>query len=189
MFKKIACIAILGMASSSAFAEVTSMTKSGDPVQKQMAVNLEGLSFSSGIAGNYEYLLNNSHGFIAEGSAALWGDLSSYRVGAGYRYHFTPSMESFFMGTYLSYGSSSGEVTENSVKYKFDANITKYGVNIGKRWVWDNGINLVARIGGGGSSVDIEYNQDAKPGSDKLVEDVLGLLSKVDGELSVGYVF
>ena len=68
---------------------------------------------------------------------------------------------------------------------------TTFGLNIGKRWVWDSGINVVVRIGYGYAILSMTANTN-DPNVNNFLSDIkpiLQALAGFDAELSIGYAF
>lgn len=162
-------------------------------------VNPFGVIFGS-YSLNYEHLINGHHGLLVEGLFSQSGDDDSSSLrgggGLGYRYHFSGQQQSVFLGFNVAYqvGSADTQVMINDKENRFDIETTSLSAtaNVGKRWAWDGGFNITARIGAGYARHNASTDSD-DPGAQKAVELVDGLLSFIpvalDGELSVGWVF
>lgn len=158
--------------------------------------------------GNFEILLAQTHGFVIEGAAvnrSAQQDLQNasaygWNVGFQYRWHLTRSMESVFVGVFANYSSYRGQIMDKiglttPLVYDYTTQIGLVGLHLGKRWVWDNGINFVARIGFGYSVA--RRSEAQHPPSDReqsFLNVVFGGIStffiqSMDAELSVGYAF
>jgi hypothetical protein len=157
---------------------------------------------------NYERLVNGTHGFLVEGkfgfdtgTSASGTETSSsksttYGGGLGYRWHWSGQQQSGFLGLMAGYsvGSGSSTITSGGMTQTFDLTIKAPWVvaNIGKRWQWDNGLNITFRVGAGWakytvstSSTDPEAQQGVK-----FLQDILTFIPiALDGELSLGYSF
>lgn len=172
------------------------------------AINLNpvGIAFGS-YGGNYELLLAQTHGLVFEGAYAninySSGSNESRSKGWGlsfnYRWHWSNAMESGFLGVFARYSSAvgTGTVTATSgsvsTKSNFDVDMktTTFGLNIGKRWVWDSGINVVVRIGYGYAILSMTANTN-DPNVNNFLSDIkpiLQALAGFDAELSIGYAF
>ena len=158
--------------------------------------------------GNFEILLGQTHGLVIEGSAVnrsarldLLGD-STYGWNAGfqYRWHLSGAMESVFVGVFATYSSYRGQVMDKigltmPLTYDYSTQISLVGLHVGKRWVWSNGINFVARIGFGYRFA--QRSEAQHPPSDReqsFFYIIFGGLStffvqSMDVELSIGYAF
>lgn len=148
---------------------------------------------------NYEKLFG-SHGFLIEGSyARASNDDSSSADGGlnvGYRWHWRGKQNSGFLGITAGYSLGTGEATvgDGMSQDSFDVDYRVFAVtgNIGKRWAWDNGLNVTFRVGAGYGNWDVSTDStdpDAQEATE-LVDDLLTLLPvALDGELSLGYTF
>ncbi len=160
-----------------------------------MAANVNPLGIVSGsYGGNFEYLFAQMHGVVVEGaySSSASGETSStgYLGALHYRWHWSGAMQSGFLGAFVKYGSSTGTGTYGvGTPFTFDMTLVSYGLNVGKRWVWDNGINVVARIGYGQTSLDFETSDAGANDSIDTFKTALELLAGIDLEFSVGYAF
>lgn len=157
---------------------------------------------------NYERLVNGTHGFLIEGNLSRsTGSVNNgtetssntsttYGGGAGYRWHWSGQQNSGFLGLMAGYSVGAGKstITDGGVSNSFDLTIKAPWVvaNIGKRWQWDNGINLTFRIGGGWASYTVSTSSTDPQAQDavRFVQDILTLIPiALDGELSIGYTF
>lgn len=157
---------------------------------------------------NYERLVNGTHGFLVEGNFGLTegttttngqankSTSTNYGGGAGYRWHWSGRQQSGFLGLMAGYtvGSGTGTLTSGAMSKSFDLKIKAPWVvaNIGKRWQWDNGLNITFRIGAGWAQYTVSTSSmdpDAQAVKD-FMQDILTLLPiAFDGELSLGYTF
>jgi hypothetical protein len=157
---------------------------------------------------NYERLVSGTHGFMIEGNfshstgtSTINGDQTSsksllYGGGVGYRWHWSGQQQSGFLGLMAGYtvGTGSGTVTDAAGTNEFDLTIKAPWVvaNIGKRWQWDNGLNITFRIGAGWAKYTVSSNSTDPQAQDavKALQDLLTLIPiALDGELSLGYTF
>lgn len=165
---------------------------SAPPKEFRQSIAVSPFSVLGGIDGNYEYLVAGRHGLVAEGGYAMAGSSKgSYNAGAGYRFHFTPGMESGFLGVFVRYGhlkgEVEGEVNEEKTRFGYETPLFAIGPNIGTRWQWDNGFAMTLRGGYGYVVSDIEWSP-TEPEPEflgTLVETLLGL----DAEFTFGYSF
>jgi hypothetical protein len=145
---------------------------------------------------NYEHLFKGGHGILLEGgySADNNDDISvdsGYGL-IGYRYHFNGTQNSWFVGASASYGVATGTAKIDDEKYS--ASIMSFGLtgNVGKRWQFDNGLNITFRAGAGYGqyTVDIDSNDPDAIEAEKDINDFLTLIPvALEGELSLGYSF
>lgn len=157
---------------------------------------------------NYERLVGGMHGFMVEGNfshstgtSTINGDQTSsrsslYGGGVGYRWHWSGQQQSGFLGLMAGYtvGTGSGTVTDATGMQAFDLTVKAPWVvaNIGKRWQWDNGLNVTFRIGAGWAKYTVSTNSTDPQAQDavKALQDLLTLIPiALDGELSLGYTF
>jgi len=161
---------------------------------------------------NYEHLASGTHGLMAELStfrATQWSQMGdangitttngSARVlsgGVGYRWHWSRQQDSGFLGFLAGYGAGSGTstLTRNGVASQFDVSVKApwFVVNIGRRWQWDNGLNLTLRIGGGRARYKVSTTS-SDPDAQMTISMLQDLLDRfpiaIDTELSLGYSF
>jgi hypothetical protein len=175
-----------------------------------LAVQANPLGFLFGsYAGNFQYQVAPHHGVMGEiGFASRSSDLggietsqSRFNIGAHYRYHFNPTMDSWFLGPFAKFVSLNGESTvtttdlfgnEETESSSYSANTFVLGGNIGRRWIFTQGLSLVARVGYGATSVslDIEGDGDVLTDDDiEVLERAFGVALGFDFELSIGWAF
>lgn len=173
-------------------AAVRAEEASAPPKVFRQSIGISPFAVLGGIDGNYEYLVSDRHGLVAEGGYAVAGaSKGSYHGGAGYRFHFTPGMESGFLGIFVRYGrlkgEAEGEVNDQKTRFAYETPLFAIGPNIGTKWQWDNGLAMTLRGGYGYAVSDLEWSPtEPEPkfiGS--LVETLLGL----DAEFTLGYSF
>jgi len=149
---------------------------------------------------NYEQLFGNNHGLVCrfdyEDVPKNYTEAKLKAKGGAlilnYRYHLSGEMESGYIGIYSRYRVYSGTGTLESTNFDFTIPEVTLGVNIGKRWVWDNGINLNLAFGYG---FFLLKDQKTSP----LIESTNSILDKFEdsydfidpflGEFSIGYAF
>lgn len=176
-----------------------------------MAVQANPLGFLFGTyAGNFQYQVAPHHGVMGEiGFASRSSDLggietsqSRFNIGAHYRYHFDPQMDSWFLGPFAKFVSLNGESTttttdlftgnETSESSSYSANTFVLGGNIGRRWIFTQGLSIVARVGYGATrvSLDVEGDGDVLTDDDiEVLERAFGIALGFDAELSIGWAF
>lgn len=143
-------------------------------------------SVLGGLSGNYEHLVARRHGVLAEGGYALFGNgAGSWSVGAGYRFHFHPGMESLFAGAFVRYGEFDTEIPIEEDTYDMSGSALILGANAGYRWQWGTGLTFTLRGGYGIPVVKDVAWSPAEPDGAGLIEGFLGL----DLELNLGYSF
>lgn len=148
---------------------------------------------------NYEYLVGRKHGLVARFdyesvSETLSDDTITKANGYGftfnYRWHFSSAMESFYIGSYARYKIYKGDANGLT---KFDFTLQEYtlGLNAGKRWVWNSGINLNIAFGYGISSL-IEETEPSNSYNESTLDKFINDFTHIDplyGEISIGYAF
>ena len=147
---------------------------------------------------NYEYLYEQKHGFIArfdleDISEKFDGD-NIEATGLGfifnYRWHISEAMESYYVGSYTRVRLYDGSGDSNSDNFDFEMSEFTIGINAGKRWVWDNGININFMLGYGVSYSNKELGSNTTAAMENLVdkfEDEYDFTGPFLGELSIGY--
>lgn len=200
VYSSLLCLLLTLSFSTSAIAEAQEDKKEEVSFGKN-SVNFSPLGLVFGTYSlTFEHLVNNSHGFIGEASYSSTSDdtseSSSMGGVLGYRWHWSGSQNSGFLGAMLGYSYGSGEstVVSNGVTKTFDLTITAPSVtfNIGRRWAWKSGFNLTLRFGVGRAFYDITSTSDDEDVQDgiQLVDDLLNAIPiTLDGELSVGWIF
>jgi len=148
---------------------------------------------------NYEYLFNQTHGIVArfdyDKISETFSDDKIEADGIGftlnYRWHWSGAMESSFLGSYIRYRFYDGTGISNSTKFDFTMPEFTVGLNIGKRWVWNSGINIVVSFGYGYSWFSTETNPKSDDIDSTLKEfkDEYTFLGPFLGEFSLGYAF
>ena len=148
---------------------------------------------------NYEYLISPKNGFVArfdyEDVPKAYTDASIESSGIGftlnYRRHLSGEMNSLFLGAYTRYRIYKGSGELESEKIDLTLQSFSIGLNAGKRWAWDSGLNIVISLGYG---FDIN-NSETYPddGSfDHIVDQFkqeYEFMSPFYGEFSIGYAF
>jgi hypothetical protein len=119
-----------------------------------------------------------------------------YGGGVGYRWHWSGQQQSGFLGILAGYsaGSGSSTVSNGGAVSNIDLTIKAPWVvgNVGKRWQWDNGINITFRLGAGWAKYTVTTTS-MDPQAQDAVQALQKLLTLIpialDGELSLGYTF
>jgi hypothetical protein len=150
-------------------------------------------------SGNYEHLINQTHGIVLrfdyESISDKYQDnpveLSGYGFILNYRYHLAKAMESIFIGSYIRYRIYDGTGTADDTNFDFKINEWSYGLNVGKRWVWDNGLNVTFALGYGFSNSTRETTptNESIESTISAFEDEYTFFGPFLGELSIGYAF
>jgi len=198
------------LTSGTAFAEDAKPEAKADAPKKDgpdgtNSINLNPLSLLGGYYGvSYEHLFDRTHGLLIEPFLyrKASGDTKSSSFGgyAGYRWHWSKSQNSGFLGVNAgaAFGTGSASITTSvngvSTTKSFDVNTRVIEVtgNVGRRFAWDNGFNLTLRIGAGYANRKV--STDSKDADAqrvvKLVDDLIKFLPiALDGEVSIGFIF
>jgi len=182
-----------------AFAEPETQVKSDDDAPQGVnSLNLSPIGFLFGAYSvNYERLIGGSHGFISEFSylSSKSGGFSTTTSGlrAGYRWHWSQSQNSGFVGAMLAYenGSTTMETSERN-KYDVTLSAPSVSFNIGRRWAWTGGFNITLRLGVGRAFRTLSTSGKSSE-ADAAIDEAEAYLNKIpvtiDSELSVGWVF
>lgn len=184
-------IATLGLA---VFAPTTARAEydSAPPREFRQSIGISPFAVLGGLAGNYERLVAPGHGVLAEATYSVAGVAQgAYSVGAGYRYHFRPTLEGGFLGVFTHYGNLKGEVEgevdDQKTKYSYETPLFAIGLNIGNRWQWDNGFAMSLRGGYGYAVSDFKWSPtEPQP---KFIGSLLETLVGLDAEFTLGYSF
>lgn len=148
---------------------------------------------------NYERLIKPNHGLVArfdyEMIPKTYSDANiesnGYAFTLNYRYHFKGEMNSLFAGVYGRTQLYTGNGTLESGDFDFDIYDFTLGVNVGKRWVWNNGLNVTFSLGYG---YDYKVRNSSISSSEvnnaiDAFEDGYDFMNPFMGELSIGYAF
>jgi hypothetical protein len=148
---------------------------------------------------NYEYLIGQKHGLVPRFdyesvSETLSNDTMEaigYAFTFNYRWHFSRSMNSFYVGSYVRYKLYEGNATDGATKFDFTLHEYTIGLNAGKRWVWNSGININCAFGYGISQLNKETEPTSPSNDAKLDEfiDEYTFIGPFYGEISIGYAF
>lgn len=172
------------------------------PAWGENSVNISplGVLFGS-YALNFEHLVDGRHGLIAEGQFSSSSNedakSTSFGAGIGYRYHWSGSQDSGFVGAMAAYQVGTGNATVTTSSggtQSFDLGISAASVtaNIGRRWAWEGGFNVTLRFGVGRAWYDIS-SDSSDPNVQEAIRFTDALLNALpvalDGELSIGWIF
>ncbi len=122
------------------------------------SINMCPISVAFGLySTNFEHLFGQTHGIVGrfdyEAISDSYSDnpikVSGYGFILNYRYHFSHSMESIYIGSYVRYRIYDGNGTAGSTNFNFKIKEATIGLNAGKRWVWENGFNITFSLGYG----------------------------------------
>jgi hypothetical protein len=189
------------LSSALASAQAPSLTAQA-PAEKTDSINVSPLGLLFGtVAVTYEHLWNDQHGLILEGegsrSANDTGSAMEGAVGVGYRWHWSKAQSSGFLGIMAErslLGSGTVTVDDNgqAMTYKAKVSSTSLTLNIGKRWMLSDSLNLTLRFGVGRGWYSAQVTSDG-PHAMEAEQTATARLSVIpvalDGELSLGYTF
>lgn len=148
---------------------------------------------------NYERMIRPEHGLVARFdfenvSAEYSGDefeATGLAFILNYRRHFSPSLKSFYLGSFLRYKNYDGTGEADLIDYDFDISEFTIGFNIGKRWVWQSGFNINFMLGYG-LAISFENttleNNEIESSFDNF-KDKYSFDGPMLGEFSIGYAF
>jgi hypothetical protein len=143
---------------------------------------------------NYEHLFNSKHGLVVGLPLINTNKGKEMGFSLGYRHHFKSTMNSGYWGIFANYSEIKSKVEADGYaldEYKFKNANFYIGPNIGRRWIFEPGINLAIRVGYGISLgrnfewIDIPEDDDMKDST----ESIMKIISSFDAELSIGYCF
>lgn len=192
----VSAIASPARAEGSSTTEVAAST--GD--HEKQALNLCALAvpLMNAYVLNYEYLVDGHHGLAARLELAPTLDTAAVdgtelALVLNYRYHFSPKMQSAFVGAYARARYVYGEGSVDGMSFDFDAPEVNVGLNFGYRWIISHGINVVIAAGYGYSWQVKNVSDSRQAARDAFAAYVDNNGEFVDapfyGEFSVGYAF
>lgn len=148
---------------------------------------------------NFEYLIKPKHGLVArfdyEAVPKTYTEalIDAYGIGftLNYRYHFSGEMNSLFLGAYARYRTYIGTGTSEAGEFDFTIPEYTFGLNAGKRWAWNNGLNVTLALGYGFSIInrEVEPSNEYNESMVDNFEDDYNFSGPFYGELSIGYAF
>ena len=148
---------------------------------------------------NFEYLFSKPHGIVVrfdyEAVPKTYTDASIESSGIGftlnYRWHLSEKLESVFLGVFTRYKIYKGNGSQELTEFDFTLSEMALGVNAGKRWVWDNGINVNFALGYGISTdwQNLDPTTSSIESTFEIFKDEYDFLGPFYGELSIGYAF
>ncbi len=159
-----------------------------EKMKQAVQLDLSGL-FLGTLSLNYEYLINHEHGLVVGGSyypGYSDGDSHGENLELEYRWHWSKSMSSGFVGAFVNggriHGGTTGVFEESDTGYA-QTSVT-VGPDLGRRWVTPWGLSLVGRVGYG-----YTWSKFDNPAPDRNTQNRLRYLSGFDSEISLGYAF
>ena len=118
-------------------------------------------------------------------------EVGGYGFILNYRYHLSRDMESIFLGSYARYRIYDGSGLSGTTKFDFKVSEFTIGLNAGKRWVWNSGLNITFALGYGISST----SRKTEPTSSSIESTISSFEEKYTfigpflGEFSIGFAF
>jgi len=145
---------------------------------------------------NYTRLLAPKHSletrFDFENISAKYSGDKFEATGLGlilnYRRHFSPSLKSFYVGSYARYRVYDGTGEDGPDEFNFDITEFTIGLNAGKRWVWSSGFNINFMLGYGLAFTETDIEDTYEAAYDKFT-DKYSFEGPMLGEFSIGYAF
>jgi hypothetical protein len=148
---------------------------------------------------NFEYLVSPNHGLVARFDYEVvpdsYTDAAIESSGIGftfnYRWHISGGLNSFYLGAYSRYKVYTGDGSLESNNFDFTLSDYSIGLNAGKRWAWNNGLNINVAFGYGISSDTLDSNPSNME-IETIMEEFKDEYEFIDpfyGEISVGYAF
>jgi len=148
---------------------------------------------------NYERLLSEHHGLMIradyESVPKSYSDANINTNGKAailnYRYHLQGGLNSWFIGAFSRYRVYNGDGALNGSAFDFKLSEVTVGVNAGKRWVFNNGININAALGYG-LFMDDQTQSDSSADVLESINEFKDNYSMYNGlfmEFSLGYAF
>ena len=146
---------------------------------------------------NFEFFVAPRHGLNIRLDYAPISDngidVTDYAMNLNYRWHFSKSMDSIFVGAYSRYRINTGSGTTSGTNYDYDTTELTVGLSAGKRWVWKNGFNVVMLAGYGFSHYEenVSHRNAAVDSAIDTFKDDNDLFfdNPFYGEFSIGYAF
>jgi hypothetical protein len=201
MYIKVTALVICIFLSSHVLAqESASGGNNSQRSQFKHAINVCPIAPVFGIyAVNFEYLLSPQNGIVArfeyEAVPKTYTDANIESSGKAftlnYRRHLKEGMNSMFVGAYGRFRKYKGDGELESAKFDFTMSSYTFGLNTGKRWIWNSGFNIAFSVGYGysfDSREAIPTNEGIESALNQL-EDEYDFMSPLLGELSIGYAF
>jgi hypothetical protein len=145
---------------------------------------------------NYERMIKPKHGLVArfdfEDILAKYSGDKFEATGLGfilnYRRHFSPSLKSFYLGSYARYRVYDGTGEDGPDEFNFDITEFTIGLNAGKRWVWSSGFNINFMLGYGIAFTETKVEEIYEAAYDNFT-DKYSFEGPMLGEFSIGWAF
>jgi hypothetical protein len=142
---------------------------------------------------NYERLVGDRHGLLAEGYYAFSGSSEGTpTIGLSYRYHLKKSLNGTFANVFYRWGDVhfKSDFEEDGIvkSYEMRTITNLVGIGLGYRKQWSNGISAVLR-GGYGYQIGAKYNWLPSQPKNLSQKATAEALQGLDLEISIGYSF
>ena len=108
-----------------------------------------------------------------------------------YRYHFKPSLNSYYAGAFARYRKYNGDGKLAAESFDFKIPECTIGLNIGRRWVWESGFTMNFALGYGYHYDELKLD-NRTPAIEKSIDDFkyeYDFFNGFLGEFSIGYAF
>lgn len=163
------------------------------PYKFKNSISLSAFIFLGSVQINYERLVGDRHGLLAEGYYAFSGSSKGTpTIGLSYRYHFKKSLNGAFANAFYRWGDVhyKADFEENGIEksYQMRTITNLVGLGLGYRKQWSNGIAAVLR-GGYGYQIGAEYKWHPAQPLDLSKKETVEALQGLDIEISIGYSF
>lgn len=108
-----------------------------------------------------------------------------------YRYHFKPSLNSYYVGAFGRYRKYHGDGKLASESFDFKIPECTIGLNLGRRWVWKSGFTLNFALGYGYQYDELKLDKRTPEVEDAIddFKDDYDFFNGFLGEFSIGYAF
>lgn len=192
------CIMLAGSAIAQEEKNMSATATSGKNAHHAINMCPGGIAFGI-YSFNFEHLISQTHGLVGRFDYESISDsysgnpieINGFGFILNYRWHWSGSMESGFLGSYARYRIYQGTGTSGVTEFDFTMPEFTLGLNAGKRWVWNSGFNLTFALGYGVSfsSRDVDPTDASIESTISAFEDEYTFLGPFLGEFSLGYAF
>jgi hypothetical protein len=148
---------------------------------------------------NVEHLFGENHGLVLRGDLETIPDTysdaniesSGKAVILNYRYHIGGGLNSFYAGAYARYRKIKGDGSLENGDFDFKLPECTLGLNVGKRWIWKNGLSLNFALGYGYAYDELKVNNSSQAAINAIdvFRDDYTFMNGFLGEFSIGYAF
>ncbi len=148
---------------------------------------------------NYQYMFAESQSLVArvdyEAVPKTYTSANIESSGLAfilnYRWHISGDLESYYVGAFARYRVFSGSGKIDSQNFDFKIPDQTFGINVGKRWVWNSGFTLNFTFGYG-FQMKGRHADPSNPAIESAIDDYEDAYDFMDpflGEFSIGYAF